>query len=93
MNSDDIKKGACLCHKCNNVFQQKEHTYIERLGQLAYESVCPFCGSTYFGLIDYPVSEYELIYKNERFFGLSNKRVKYIEQYEEYQEVIDELFI
>lgn len=93
MNSDDIKKGACLCHKCNNVFQQKEHTYIERLGQLAYESVCPFCGSTYFGLIDYPVDEEELIYKNDKFYGLSNKMKRYIAAYEDMQEYFDELFI
>lgn len=93
--NEDYKKGVCECRSCKNVFHQSEieHTYIEQSGQLSYNRVCPYCGSTYFGLIDYPVSEYELIYKNERFFGLSNKRIKYIEQYEEFKEVIDELFI
>lgn len=93
--NEDYKKGVCQCRSCNNVFHQSEikHKYIEQLGQLSYNRTCPYCGNTHFGLIDYPVSEYELIYKNSKFYGLSNKRIKYIEQYEEFKEVIDELFI
>jgi len=95
---EDYKKGACLCRSCKNVFQNNEieHKYIERNGQLVYEAICPCCGSTYFGLIDYPVSEEELIYKNNKFYGLSHKREEYIEKYknDEYlREVIDQLYV
>lgn len=63
---EDYKKGACLCRSCKNVFQNNEieHKYIERNGQLVYEAICPCCGSSDFGLIDYPVGEEKLIYSS-----------------------------
>lgn len=68
--------------------------YIERYGINFYEPVCPYCGSSDFGLIDYPVDEEKLVYKDEKFYGLSNKRKKYIAAYNEYyKESIDELFL
>jgi|GEM_PF-4234660 len=93
--NEECRKGACLCRKCNNIFLSKEieHTFNERSGQLVYEAICPYCGNTNFGLIDYPISEEELIHKNNKFYGLSNKRVQYIEKYNELDEVIDELYM
>lgn len=94
--SEEFKKGACLCKKCLKVFHNSEidHTYIEVSGRQVYTAICPYCGSTSFGLINYPIDEEKLIYKDEKFFGLSNKRKKYIEAYENgLDEVIDELFI
>ena len=80
---NDYKKGACLCQKCKKVFHQNEiehNTYKEELGQQQVidriDNVCPYCGSTNFGLIDYPVSEEELIFKNGKFYPNHNRKLK-----------------
>lgn len=65
--TDEMKKGACQCRSCKNVFQENEteHKYIQRNGQLVYESVCPYCGGNTYGVIDYPVSEVELLFSSK----------------------------
>jgi uncharacterized Zn-finger protein len=78
--NEQEKKGMCICKSCNRVFHQSEIKHIHKnlLGQQAIETVCPYCDHTY-GLINYPISEYELTYKNNKFFGISKKQIK---QYE-----------
>ena len=87
----------CQCRKCKKSFHQDEIVREDKedpdLHITITERKCPHCGSTKFGLINYPISEKELIYKNKSFFGLSNARSKYIEQYNEFKEAIDELYI
>lgn len=96
--TEEYKKGACQCRNknCRKVFHSSEidHTYVEVSGRQVYTAACPYCGSTSFGLVNYPMDEEYLTYKDERFYGISNKRKKYIEAYENgLDEVIDELFI
>ena len=93
------KGGACQCrnNKCSKVFHLNDAKRIqtESYGQQVTKSVCPYCGSEY-GMVNYPVSERELIYKNNKFYGLSHKQEEYIEVYEndEYiREVIDQLYV
>lgn len=97
--TDYNKGGACQClnNKCSKVFHQNDVKRIqtESYGQQVTKSVCPYCGNK-FGLIYYPVNEKELTYKNNKFYGLSNKMIDYIDIYksDEYiRELIDELYI
>jgi len=91
------KGGACQCrdNECGKVFHQNDVKRIqtESYGQQVTESVCPYCGSQSYGYINYPVDERELTYKDDKFYGLSHKRIEYIEAYKEYGEVIDQLYI
>ena len=71
--SEEYKKGVLQCRSsCKRTFHQSELTRIqtEQLGQQVIQSVCPYCGSSTYGLVDYPVSEYELIFKNNEFYRL-----------------------
>ena len=78
--TEEYKKEVCQCRnpKCRKVFHQTEikHIHIERFGQQATDAVCPYCDSTYFGLIDYPVTEEELLYKNGKFYPNHNRELK-----------------
>ena len=89
------KKGVCECRSCKRVFSQSEimRVYEEHLEQRIIDTVCPYCKSSTYGLIDYPVDEVELIFKNRKFYSLSNKRREYIDKYNEFSEVLDELYI
>lgn len=79
---EDQKEEVCQCRnpKCRKVFNQSEikHIHIERFGQQITEAVCPHCKSNIykFGLIDYPISEYELIFKNGDFYRLYRDQIK-----------------
>lgn len=73
------KKGVLQCRSCNKVFNHKDLKVkqVERYGILLKENICPYCGSNTYGLIDYPVSEEELIYKSGKFYLHSGKDLKY----------------
>ena len=69
-NKKEYYKEVCLCHnpECRKTFHQSEieHIKVERLGQQVTEAVCPHCESIIhkFGLVTYPVDEFDLLYKN-----------------------------
>ena len=81
-NENIYEKGVCQCRKCNNVFDQTKikHIHREQLGQQSIDRICPYCGSTNFGLIDYPILEKHLIYKSKNFFK-KDKNSKNIRHY------------
>ena len=98
MTTVEDKKGVYQCRSCKQTFHQKDVKRVdnEQLGIHRNDTQCPYCGSSNFGLVDYPVDERELTYKNNRFYGLSHKQEDYINTYynDEYiREVIDELYI
>jgi hypothetical protein len=74
------KKGDLQCRSksCKKVFHHSDLKIIktERFGFMIDEKVCPFCGSNTYGLIDYPISEEELIYKTGKFFSNHNRELK-----------------
>lgn len=98
MKEKKYYKEVLQCRGCDNVFHQSDVDRIptEHLGQIIQEGACPSCGSNSYGLVDYPVDERELTYKDERFYGLTNTMEDYIDMYknDEYmREVIDQLYI
>ena len=81
-NENIYEKGVCQCRKCNNVFDQTKikHIHREQLGQQSIDRICPYCGSTNFGLMNYPILEKYLIYKSKNFFK-KDKNSKNIRHY------------
>lgn len=80
--TEEIKKGACFCKSCKNVFQQNEleHKYTERFGQQVLDSICPYCGSNTYGAVDYPITEEELLF-NSKFYRDNSTNIElYIEK-------------
>ena len=84
----EYKKGVCQCRskKCGLVFYKsdidKKSIYNELLGKNIKYCVCPNCGSTNWGLLIYPVVEFDLLHKN--FNGISNKEIKRIKKERNY---------
>jgi hypothetical protein len=76
--TDEYKKGVLQCRSCKKVFLYKDLARIqtEHLGLEIEEATCPHCKSRTYGVIDYPVSEEELIYKNGRFHANYNRELK-----------------
>lgn len=74
---DNKKKGDCQCRSCKKVFNYNELNIkeVEHYGIYINENVCPYCGSSNYGSIDYPICEEELIYKNGKFFKHSGKDI------------------
>jgi hypothetical protein len=64
-DNEDYKKEVLQCRSCNSIFKASERKliYIERCGLMIEEKVCPACGSHTYGLVEYPVDEFDLIYK------------------------------
>ena len=74
----EFKKEVLQCRYCNSTFHQSDVGKIqtERLGQQVEEIICPICGSHTYGVIDYPVTEEELLYKNGKFYPNYNRELK-----------------
>jgi Icc-related predicted phosphoesterase len=72
-----VKKGdlQCRAKSCKRVFHNSDLKIVktERFGEY---KVCPYCGSNTYGLIDYPISVEEQIYKNGKFYLHSGKDIK-----------------
>lgn len=66
MTKNEYRKGVCQCRKCHETFHQSDVKKVktERLGLEIEENVCPYCGSNAYGLVEYPVKEEDLLYKN-----------------------------
>ena len=66
------EKGVCICRNslCNKKFHESEIKKEDKeiLGVHTYELQCPYCNSTSFGLVNYPVPEEKIIYgeKNKK---------------------------
>lgn len=75
MTTTDYQKGVCQCRTCNGTFHQSEVVRIQSKHN-GLEGRCPKCGSNTYGVVDYPVSEEELIYKNGKFFDNNGKIMK-----------------
>ena len=71
----DYKEGVCQCRSCSSTFHQSEVVRIQTEHN-GLKRTCPNCGSNTYGLVDYPVSEEELIYKNGKFFDNNGKIMK-----------------
>jgi len=76
--TEKFKKDVLQCRSCNSIFHQSDvgKKQTERLGQKVEENICPICGSNRYGLIDYPVTEEELLYKNGKFHANYNRELK-----------------
>ena len=63
-------KGVSQCRSCKKVFKHKDLKVIQikRYGVPIEEKVCPYCLGHTYGVIDYPIDEKELIYKNRKFY-------------------------
>ena len=66
INNKTNKKEVLQCRSCHNTFHQSDVKEVktERCGLEINEKVCPFCGGHTYGLVDYPVNEFDLLYKN-----------------------------
>lgn len=75
MNLTDYQKGVCQCRSCSSTFHQSEVVRIQTEHN-GLERTCPHCGSNTYGVIDYPVSEYQLIFKNNEFYRLGKDQIE-----------------
>lgn len=78
MEDLNYKKEVLQCRSCKGTFHQSDVKTVqtERYGLKINEKVCPHCGSRTYGVIDYPVTEEELIYKDGKFFANHNRQLK-----------------
>ena len=62
--NDTTKRGDSQCRSCKEIFNHSDLKIVQvkHYGLDKEEKVCPYCGSHTYGMIDYPVSEEELIY-------------------------------
>lgn len=65
-NKKEYKKGVLQCRSCHKTFHQSDVKKVktERLGLEIEEGTCPYCGSHTYGLVAYPVDEFDLLFKN-----------------------------
>lgn len=65
-NKEDFKKEVHQCRSCKQVFRasERKEVQVERYGLVITEKVCPHCGSHTYGLVEYPVDEFDLLYKS-----------------------------
>lgn len=77
-SNDTSKRGDSQCRSCKEIFNHSDLKIVQvkHYGLDKEEKVCPYCGSHTYGMIDYPVSEEELIYKNGKFYLHSGKDLK-----------------
>jgi len=65
--TEEYKKEVLQCRnkECNHVFHQSEINRVHsNVGIDRINRACPKCGSNRLGLIDYPVDDETLLYKN-----------------------------
>lgn len=88
-NNKEYKKGVLQCRSCHNTFHQSDVKKVktERLGLEIEEGTCPYCGSHTYGLVAYPVDEFDLLYKNGIHRNTNRKLREHLD------DVIDEIFI
>ena len=67
MSRSEYEKGVCQCRSCNKMFFKTDIIHNVVRGRI--ECQCPHCNSNKFGLVNYPIDEFELIYKSKTFFN------------------------
>jgi hypothetical protein len=72
-----FKKEVCQCRKCNKVFHQSEIRRVHKGLGIELQCPDPSCGSTEFGLMNYPIDECDMIYKTKNYWN----RTKFISKY------------
>lgn len=87
--NDTVKKGDSQCRSCKRVFNHSDLKIVQvkHYGLEKEEKVCPYCGSYTYGMIDYPVSEEELIYgrrsyRNSIHIRENERKSKLLKDYE-----------
>jgi hypothetical protein len=62
LSTDLNKEEMCQCRKCNHIFHQSEINRVHTGYGVDLKCPNPTCGSTKFGLINYPVDESKLLH-------------------------------
>jgi hypothetical protein len=64
--NNNYNKEVHRCSSCKKTFKasERKEKQVELYGLDKTEKVCPHCGSISYGLVNYPITEEELLYKN-----------------------------
>jgi hypothetical protein len=64
--NNNYNKEVHRCSSCKKTFKvsERKEKQVELYGLERTEKVCPHCLSRSYGLVDYPITEEELLYKN-----------------------------